>query len=231
MCLQEFWVNYFNIRRCSYVSALIFFSLSIVEIDINLQIILLLIIFALLINFLFSLSKKLGEIRGITEQNTFKFLSDTLRIFKEIKIKEKTENFINRFFLTYSRYFRTRVIQGIINLMPKFSLELLFLFLFFIFFINDSLTIDKFILKYSVFAIALIRLIPSVARLTSNISQIIYNLKSIEFIKKDIEKKVIKNTKNKNKIKNIQSLSLNKIDLKYYNKKDNVTFEIFKNFN
>ncbi len=214
-----------------YVSALIFFSLSIVEIDINLQIILLLIIFALLINFLFSLSKKLGEIRGITEQNTFKFLSDTLRIFKEIKIKEKTENFINRFFLTYSRYFRTRVIQGIINLMPKFSLELLFLFLFFIFFINDSLTIDKFILKYSVFAIALIRLIPSVARLTSNISQIIYNLKSIEFIKKDIEKKVIKNTKNKNKIKNIQSLSLNKIDLKYYNKKDNVTFEIFKNFN
>ena len=37
--------------------------------------------------------------RGITEQNTFKFLSDTLRIFKEIKIKEKTDNFINRFFL------------------------------------------------------------------------------------------------------------------------------------
>ena len=144
-----------------YVSALIFFSLSIVEIDINLQIILLLIIFALLINFLFSLSKKLGEIRGITEQNTFKFLSDTLRIFKEIKIKEKTENFINRFFLTYSRYFKTRVKQGIINLMPKFSLEVLFIFLFFIFFINDSLTIDKFILKYSVFAIALIRLIPA----------------------------------------------------------------------
>ena len=72
--------------------------------------------------------------------------------------------------------------------MPKFSLELLFLFIFFVFFINDSLTIDKFILKYSVFAIALIRLIPSVARLTSNISQIIYNLKSVEFIKNDIEK-------------------------------------------
>ena len=36
---------------------------------------------------------------------------------------------------------------------------------------------------------------------------------------------------NKNKIKNVQSLSLNKINLKFYNKKDNVTFEIFKNFN
>ena len=49
------------------------------------------------------------------------------------------------------------------------------------------MTIESFIIKYSVFALAILRLLPVVARLTGNFSQIIYNLKSIEYIKNDIE--------------------------------------------
>ena len=87
--------------------------------------------------------------------------------------------------------------------MPKFSLELLFLLVFFILFTTEGLAIDKFIIKYSVFAIAILRLIPTIARLTSNLSQIVYNLKSIEYIKKDIErKKLIIQKKNNKKTDN-----------------------------
>jgi len=214
-----------------YISALLFFSLSLIDIDFNIKIFLLFIAFALLVNYLFSLSKKLGEVRGVTEQNTFKFLSDTLKIFKDIKIKEKTNNFINRFFLTYENYYKTRVQQGIINLMPKFSLEFLFILIFYIFFTNDTLSIDKFILKYSVFAIAILRLIPSIARLTSNLSQIVYNLKSIEYIKKDIEKKKYRYVKRNNIKEKIKFIHLKKIKHKFYSQKDGSSFEIFKNFN
>lgn len=213
-----------------YIGVLLFFSLSIIDIGFNLNILFLFIGFAFLINFLFSVSKKLGEVRGITEQNTFKFLSDTLRIFKEIKIQKKTNNFIDRFFSTFNEFFHTRVKQGIINLMPKFSLELLFLLIFFIFFTTDGLAIDKFILKYSVFAIAILRLIPTIARLTSNFSQIVYNLKSIEFIRKDIERKKINYVNKKNKKTKTDNLILKKIRHKFYNLKEGTSFEIFKNF-
>ena len=96
-----------------YLISLLIFSFSIVNINIDLTIIFLLFIFGFLINFLFSISKKLGETRGRTEQNTFKFLSDILRIFKELKVKDKSETFINRFSLTYNTYYNTRIRQGL----------------------------------------------------------------------------------------------------------------------
>ena len=65
-----------------YLISLLIFSFSIVNINIDLTIIFLLFIFGFLINFLFSISKKLGETRGRTEQNTFKFLSDIFKILR-----------------------------------------------------------------------------------------------------------------------------------------------------
>ena len=214
-----------------YLISLLIFSFSIVNINIDLTIIFLLFIFGFLINFLFSISKKLGETRGRTEQNTFKFLSDILRIFKELKVKDKSETFINRFSLTYNTYYNTRIRQGIVNLTPKSLLELMILIFFFLIFVKSNMTIESFIIKYSVFALAILRLLPVVARLTGNFSQIIYNLKSIEYIKNDIENFKDKTTKDRNKINIINSLSIKNIKHSYFNKKEKEFTFIFNNFN
>ncbi len=214
-----------------YLISLLIFSFSIVNINIDLTIIFLLFIFGFFINFLFSISKKLGETRGRTEQNTFKFLSDILRIFKELKVKDKSETFINRFSLTYNTYYNTRIRQGIVNLTPKSLLELMILIFFFLIFVKSNMTIESFIIKYSVFALAILRLLPVVARLTGNFSQIIYNLKSIEYIKNDIENFKDKTTKDRNKINIINSLSIKNIKHSYFNKKEKEFTFIFNNFN
>lgn len=214
-----------------YLISLLIFSFSIVNINIDLTIIFLLFIFGFFINFLFSISKKLGETRGRTEQNTFKFLSDILRIFKELKVKDKSETFINRFSLTYNTYYNTRIKQGIVNLTPKSTLELMILIFFYLIFVKSNMTIESFIIKYSVFALAILRLLPVVARLTGNFSQIIYNLKSIEYIKNDIESFKDKITKNRNKINIINSLLIKNIKHSYFNKKEKEFTFIFNNFN
>ena len=52
---------------------------------------------------------------------------------------------------------------------------------------SKNLNINEFVIKYSVFAIGLLRLIPSFAKLSSYSSTILYNLKSIDFIQNDLK--------------------------------------------
>ena len=214
-----------------YIISLLIFSLTLINVQFNVSILFVIIFFCFLINYLFSISKKLGEIRGISEKNTFKFLNDTLKIFKEIKVREKVNFFVDRFLYTYSQYYKSRLQQGIINLMPKFSLELLVLILFFIFFTQEKLSIENFIIKYSVFAVALIRLIPIIARLTGSISQIIYNFKAVDYIEKDLIKKSKPESLNIQKIKNLKLIKLKNISHEYFDFKKNNLFRILNNFN
>ena len=112
-----------------------------------------------------------------------------------------------------------------------FEISIVIFFLFIFQNENPKLSMDEFIVKYSVFAIALLRLIPNVAKLSSLLSTFLYNIKSIEFIKNDLIKKIKLDKKENTKKDQIKSIELKKIYLNYLNKDKNKLVSKFSNLN
>lgn len=201
-----------------YAIVLIFFVNSLVGFDLSYEIFILIVIIILILSILYLGAKKFGELRAINETKVFKTLSDTLNIFKEIKLVEQTNIFTSRYHKFLSQYYKTRVIGGLISLSPKFMFEVFLLVLFYILFRNENgeMNITDFIIKYSVLAIALMRLIPTFSKLSAYFSNIIFNIESVKFIEKDLVNKISlkKNFIKKNKISHIQ---LKDINISYIN--------------
>tara|TARA_B110000483_G_scaffold13209_1_gene15033 strand:+ start:3187 stop:4866 length:1680 start_codon:yes stop_codon:yes gene_type:complete len=201
-----------------YALVLIFFVNSLVGFNLSYEIFILIVIIILILSILYLGAKKFGELRAINETKVFKTLSDILNIFKEIKLVEQTNIFISRYHKFLSQYYKTRIIGGLISLSPKFMFEVFLLVLFYIMFRNENgeMNITDFIIKYSVLAIALMRLIPTFSKLSAYFSNIIFNIESVKFIEKDLVNKISikKNFIKKNKISHIQ---LKDINISYIN--------------
>ena len=210
------------ISELIYVLILIYFISNLIDFAPSIEIYFVLVIMVLTLYFLYIAAKKYGERRGSTEIVVFKTLSDTLNVFKEIKLIGTAKDFVNRYYFFLEKYFKTRVASGVINLSPKFMFEFFLLVFFFIIFKNesDNLDISEFVLKYSIFAIGLIRLIPSFTKLSSHFSIILYNLKSIEFIKNDLTIDDSHSIKKKNTKNLVETIELKGISLNYVNKKN-----------
>ena len=213
-----------------YVIALLYFAFSLVNIYFSLEIFLILLFLVIILNRLFAISRKQGNLRGYYEELSYKYLGDALNLFKEIKIYDKSKIFIEKFNNVYLNFFSTKLKVGIINLTPKFIIEVSALFFLFYLFKNESISFDEFILKYSVFIIALIRLV-LFSRLSTYISQIIFNLKSIEYIHDDVLKKYKTKKISDKKIKTqVKKLTIRNINLFYKSKSSIKKNYIFKNF-
>lgn len=201
-----------------YALVLIFFVNSLVGFNPSYEIFILIVIIIIILSILYLGAKKFGELRAINETKVFKILSDTLNIFKEIKLVEQTNIFISRYHKFLSQYYKTRIIGGLISLSPKFMFEVFLLLLFYIMFRNENgeMNITDFIIKYSVLAIALMRLIPTFSKLSAYFSNIIFNLESVKFIEKDLVNKISLKKKfiKKNKISHVQ---LKDINISYIN--------------
>ena len=221
------------ISELIYVIIIIFFLKSLVSFEPNYEIALLFISLIIILYFLFIEAKKFGGLRASTEITVFKTLSDTLKIFKEIKIINNSKDFVKRFENNLNKWFRTRIFAEVINLSPKLMFEISILLFFLFIFKNESpkLTIDSFIIKYSVFAIALLRLIPNVAKLSSLLSTFLYNVKSIEFIKNDLIKKIKLDEKENTKKGQIKSIELKRIYLNYLNQDEKKIVPKLSNLN
>ena len=215
-----------------YALVLIFFVNSLVGFNPNYEIFILIAIIIIILSILYLGAKKFGELRAINETKVFKVLSDTLNIFKEIKLIEKTKKFISRYHQFLSQYYKTRIIGGLISLSPKFIFEVFLLVLFYIMYRNESgaINITDFIIKYSVLAIALMRLIPTFSKISAYLSNIIFNIESVKFIEKDLINRISlkKNLIKKNKINYIQ---LKNINIAYINnsKFSKLNLELKKN--
>ena len=209
-----------------FVSGLVGFNSSY-----EMYILTIIIFFTLLVLYIYA--KKFGELRAINEIKVFKVLSDTLNIFKEIKLIDQTKTFILRYQNFLSQYYKTRIVAGLISLSPKFMFEVFLLLLLYIMYRNENGEIDitDFVIKYSVFAIALLRLIPTFSKLTAYFSNIIFNLDSIKFIEKDIGNKKSFNRRKIIKKKEISLIQLKNIAVNYINnpKLNNLSLEFKKN--
>ena len=77
---------------------------------------------------------------------------------------------------------------------------------------------------------AILRLIPSFARLSYYITSIVYNFNSIEFIKNDLKRNIETDVKKIN-YRFIKNIKLRNITLNYNSKNNPYSFKIFNNFN
>ena len=221
------------ISELIYVIIILLFLKSLVDLNPGFEIYILLFSVIVILYFLFLIAKKFGTLRATTEINVFKTLTDTLNIFKEIKVINSSSDFIKRFDKNLSKWFKTRIAAEVVNFSPKFIFELSILIFFLFIFKNETpkLSMNDFITKYSVFAIAILRLIPNIAKLSSLMSTFLYNLKSIEFIKDDLNKSTNKIRKKVLEKGNLKTINLKGIYLKFINKEDQTTTSKFNNLN
>ena len=208
---------------CLYLSYLVNFNLDI-------EIVTLFITLIFIIYYLFKSSDKLGKLRAFNEVKVFKTLIDALNLFRELKLNNQSKHFIERYKNFLNEYYKSKIYSGLISISPKFILEFFAIILFFLLYKNSNLDINQFFLKFSVLALALLRLIPSFARLSFYITNIFYNIHSIEFIKDDLQKN-IKLEPQEFKYKLINNIKLKNISLNYYSKDSLGPFKIFDNFN
>ena len=203
-----------------YAGFLIYFVSHLIDFTPTIEVFVLLGLISLIIYLLFLLAKKFGEVRAANEIKVFKTLSDTLNIFKEIKLIEGAHHFVSRYQNFLIKYYKSRIGSSIINISPKFMFELFVLMLFFVIYKSESsdLSITDFIIKYSTFAVAMLRLIPSFARLSSYSSMMLYNLNSIKFIKNDLNKRTSQINKRILVKRRLNSVKLSGVHLNYINK-------------
>jgi len=152
-----------------YVIILINFISHLVDFSPGIEVFLILVSMLVILYLLYIIAKKFGDLRATSEIKVFKTLTDTLNVFKEIKIIQNSKDFILRYKNYLGKYYKSRLASGVINIIPKFMFEFFLLLFFFVIYIGESenININDFVLKYSVFALALLRLIPSFSKLST----------------------------------------------------------------
>ena len=221
------------ISEIIYVLVLIYYVSHLVSFNPIIEIYFIFAAIALILYLLFRVAKKYGEVRAYNEINFFKALTDTLNIFKEIKLLENTKDFIARYKNFLNKYYNSRVGAAAINLTPKFMFEIFLLIIFFVIYKHESdgLDINAFVMKYSVLALALVRLIPSFAKLSAYFSIALYNINSVQFIEQDLKKKSSKNINKVNKKNPIKTMEVRGVRLDYINKDNSKLSEKFNSLN
>ena len=216
-----------------YIMILTYYVSHLINFNPMIEVYFVVFILALILYYLFSAAEKYGKIRAHNEIRFFKSATDTLNIFKEIKLLKSSKEFINRYKIFLNTFYSSRIGVGAINLTPKFMFEISLFITFFIIYKNESevININDFVMKYSVLALALIRLIPSFARLSSYTTTILYNLNSIEYIEKDLKKKSSKNMNKIIKKNKIETMRIENIQLDYIKKDKNQLSLKFHNLN
>ena len=214
-----------------YVLVLAYYVSKLVSFNPLIEIYFIITVLAIILYLLFRVAKKYGEARADSEIRFFKSLTDTLNIFKEIKLIENTKEFVTRYKNFLNKYYNSRIGSGAINLTPKFMFEISLLVVFFAIYKNDSssLNINDFVMKYSVLALALIRLIPSFARLSAYFSMTLYNLNSVQYIEGDLKKNLSKNINKTKKKDTIKTMRIQGVRLDYINKNNSKLSAKFNN--
>ena len=214
-----------------YILVLAYYVSKLVSFNPVIEIYFIIIVLAIILYLLFRVSRKYGEVRADSEIRFFKSLTDTLNIFKEIKLIENTKEFVARYKNFLNNYYNSHIFVGAINLTPKFMFEISLLVIFFAIYKNDtsSLNINDFVMKYSVLALALIRLIPSFAKLSAHFSWALYNLNSVQYIERDLRKKLPKKNNKISKKDSIRTMRIQGVRLDYINKDNSKLSRKFNN--
>jgi ATP-binding cassette subfamily C protein len=220
-----FWI--YIIGDLFYIFSIIFLSSYFIffELSISHLYLFLLIIIGLLL--IYRLSIKIGQIRSDNEALAFKVLNESFNFFKEININRKNTFFSDRFSKYINKYYHSKAISGLINIVPKFFLEIAFVLFFYLSFVNSYLSIESFISKFSILVIIIFRVLQPLSRIFSYVSAMLNNLESFKILYNDLKFSFYTNNSKK-------SFSVNNIKMKnisYSVKLANDEKKIIKEFN
>lgn len=181
--------------------------------------------------------KELGyENQKITKKFVQSIL-EKISSLKIIRIFLKENFFLNEFEKDMKKFQTNNLKLSIINLLPKIWIEFFgvtFLCMTFIILINISIDINDILTLLSLIGVVLIRLIPSISRITTSLQSLKYTTATFERVSYDLSIKI--NTRNDdqdNKIEFTNNIKLRNINFSFKKYKKNIlkdlNFEIKKN--
>jgi ABC-type bacteriocin/lantibiotic exporter with double-glycine peptidase domain len=182
-------------------------------------------------------TKKLLNFWGLKRQKyqtaAIKYVQEGIKNIKDLKVYGVEENFFNYFDSQLSKKMKIEKYVTLLSSTPKYLLEfisvVIFIFIYWTLYVFDFSN-QKIIIIVSIFAVAAIKLLPSISRILNALIQIKYSAATIETILKEVN---LKNNYKNNKLllkKNI--IIKNNLVIKdlYFNYKNSHNY-LFRNIN
>ena len=194
--------------------------------------------------FIFLLIKKklykLGKDQTYYASTLIKKLIETFSDIKFIKVRSLEKFFSNKILFNQKELLKVGFYQSVIICLPRLLLELfavIGLSVTIYIFLNMNYSFNEIIPIITFLALAIIRMVPAIASLNSNISNVTTNLISLEIVSKHFKNEekssrlnLVKNLNDK--YHQINSIELKNVSFKYIDQKNdvlkNINFKLFK---
>jgi len=131
-----------------------------------------------------------GQILHKDRLKNFQAINQTFESIKDIKILSKENFFKDRFYQLIKSQENQRLFLTIMNVIPRFSLEILTIaIIVFVIIFSDALglNMDRIITTITFLAFSSLRIIPAFKTINSSINNIIFNLPSLEIVLKETD--------------------------------------------
>ncbi len=183
------------------LSELIIFAAIIIFLGLVNFKILLFLIFAILPIFIVyeklfkPINVKLGHLKADALKQMYKNIDTGIRGLKEMRILERQKFFLDKIDYYAQKIYKAEKISILINDSPRYIFEFFIITLSLIVFLilsKQSLDFSSFLPALGVFMLAALRLLPSLASITSNLNRIGYGRYAVEKVSEDLEKFSIK---------------------------------------
>jgi len=163
--------------------------------------------------------EKIGEDRKKFNENLLQSLQQIFNSFIEIKTFDKQKYFFNDFVSKNIRYENTLILKKILNVLPRYFIELIIVVLFFstiLFQMNFQPSNNNFVFELSIIILIVLRILPSYNKLLVLFQDMKFYRKSFLHIKQNIilsfEKAYYNNEE---KITSWSKINLDKISIRY----------------
>ncbi len=181
----------------------------------------------LCVGLFYYITKRYARRLGVENQEfrgkIFQWMNQSLGGIKEIKILDREEYFIDKYQHYYTKYARGLRISRVISILPKYIVEavcmtgLLLAIIIKMFF--GEADIVYYIPQLAVFAVAALRLMPSVGKINEYLTSILYALPSVDLVYHDLDEIAAYMEKQEQEVKEVWNLEkeirVNKVTYAY----------------
>ncbi len=181
---------------------------------------------------------KLGKIKNDALKQMYKNIDSGIKGLKEVRVLTKQNFFLKKISFFADRIYTIEKKSILISDSPRYIFEFFIIALALIAILilsKNSSDLRIFLPSLGVFLLAGLRLLPTIASITSNLSRIGYGQNAVKKVYEDLEKYSSKTTSNINqdKVSNFKSLIIKNVNFTYKNSNlkvfDNVNFSLKKN--
>ena len=183
------------------------------------------VLIVILLNFFLfkKITIRLGEKKNKSRIKSLNILREYFQNIKGILIENNKNFFVNNYSIFWKKFLNTQVMVALLRNLPKALIEILIIISILIL-INFNINSDgntDMLTKLSIYLVALIRIYPSINKITHSISVLRFNVNSYDFIEKELyeHKYRIKekntNESNNSKITDFKNLEIKNISFGY----------------